>query len=78
MHIEDRDGNRLLDGFAGLYCVNVGYGQEALIDAAVQQMRALPFYNAFFQTTTPPAIALAERLASLTPPQFSHVFFATS
>jgi putrescine aminotransferase len=41
-------------------------------------MRELPFYNAFFQTATPPAIELAEKLAEVTPPQFRHVFFAGS
>ena len=63
---------------SGLWCVNVGYGQQALVDAAAKQMRELPFYNAFFQTATPPAIELAELLASITPPQFQHVFFTGS
>ncbi|HSW18115.1 MAG TPA: aminotransferase class III-fold pyridoxal phosphate-dependent enzyme, partial [Ramlibacter sp.] len=78
VYVWDSEGQRLFDAMSGLWCVNVGYGQEALIDAATQQMRALPFYNSFFQTTTPPAIALAERLAGLTPPQFKHVFFSGS
>ena len=63
---------------SGLWCVNVGYGQRALIDAATRQMSELPFYNAFFQTATPPAIELAELLAEVTPPQFQHVFFSGS
>jgi putrescine---pyruvate transaminase len=78
LHVWDSEGQRLLDTMSGLWCVNVGYGQTALIDAAIQQMRILPYYNAFFQTATPPAIALAERLATLTPPQFQHVFFSGS
>jgi hypothetical protein len=49
---------------------------EALVEAATRQMRELPFYNAFFQTATPPAIELAEKLAEVTPPQFQHVFFS--
>jgi putrescine aminotransferase len=77
-YVWDSDGQRIFDAMSGLWCVNVGYGQEALIDAATQQMRTLPFYNAFFQTTTPPATALAERLAGLAPPQFQHVFFTSS
>jgi len=76
--ISDSGGGRYLDGMSGLWCVNVGYGQQALIDAATHQMRELPFYNAFFQTATPPAIELAELLAELTPPQFKHVFFSGS
>ena len=78
LYVWDSEGKRLFDAMSGLWCVNIGYGQEALIDAATQQMRTLPFYNSFFQTTTPPAIALAERLAALTPPQFQHVFFSGS
>jgi putrescine aminotransferase len=78
LYVWDSEDQRLFDAMSGLWCVNVGYGQTALIDAAMQQMRALPYYNAFFQTTTPPAIALAERLAALTPPQFRHVFFSNS
>ncbi|HSH89572.1 MAG TPA: aspartate aminotransferase family protein [Ramlibacter sp.] len=78
LYVWDSDGKRLFDAMSGLWCVNVGYGQPALMDAALQQMQALPYYNAFFQTATPPAIALAERLAALTPPQFRHVFFSGS
>jgi len=63
---------------SGLWCVNVGYGQRALIDAATRQLETLPFYNAFFQTATEPAIELAERLAEVAPPGFSHVFFTNS
>jgi putrescine aminotransferase len=48
------------------------------VDAATAQLKQLPFYNAFFQTATPPAVALAELLAEVTPPQFKHVFFSGS
>jgi len=78
VYVWDSDGHRIFDAMSGLWCVNVGYGQEALVDAATGQMRTLPYYNAFFQTTTPPATALAERLAGLTPEQFQHVFFTAS
>ncbi|MDE2081496.1 MAG: aspartate aminotransferase family protein [Burkholderiales bacterium] len=78
IYLWDSDGHRLLDAMSGLWCVNVGYGQQALVDAATRQMQQLPFYNAFFQTATPPAIELAELLAEVTPPQFQHVFFAGS
>lgn len=78
IHLWDSEGQRILDAMSGLWCVNVGYGQRALIDAATRQLETLPFYNSFFQTTTPPAIALAERLAALTPPPFQHVFFTSS
>ncbi len=78
IYLWDSDGRRILDAMSGLWCVNVGYGQEALVAAAARQMRELPFYNAFFQTATPPAIELAELLAEVTPPQFEHVFFSGS
>ena len=78
IYLWDTEGHRLLDAMSGLWCVNVGYGQQALVDAATAQLKQLPFYNAFFQTATPPAVALAELLAEVTPPQFKHVFFSGS
>ncbi|PXW98112.1 putrescine aminotransferase [Sphaerotilus hippei] len=78
LYLWDSEGQRLFDAMSGLWCVNVGYGQQALIDAATRQLQQLPFYNAFFQTATPPAIELAELLAELTPPQFRHAFFTGS
>jgi len=78
IYLWDSDGHKILDAMSGLWCVNVGYGQQALIDAATHQMKELPFYNSFFQTATPPAIELAELLAQVSPPQFQHVFFSGS
>ncbi|HEX5688249.1 MAG TPA: aspartate aminotransferase family protein [Ideonella sp.] len=78
IYLWDSEGKKILDAMSGLWCVNVGYGQQALIDAATRQLKELPFYNAFFQTATPPAIELAELLSQVTPPQFQHVFFAGS
>ena len=78
IYLWDSEGRKLLDAMSGLWCVNVGYGQRELIDAATRQMTELPFYNAFFQTATEPAIELAELLADITPPQFEHVFFTNS
>jgi putrescine aminotransferase len=78
IYIWDSDGEKILDAMSGLWCVNVGYGQQALIDAATTQMKQLPFYNSFFQTATPPAIELAELLCEIASPQFNHVFFAGS
>ena len=78
IYLWDSEGHKILDAMSGLWCVNVGYGQQALVDAATRQMKELPFYNAFFQTATVPAIELAERLAQVTPKQFRHVFFSGS
>ena len=76
--ITDGDGHRILDGMAGLWCVNVGYGREELVDAAAAQMRELPFYNTFFKTTHPPAVELAALLAEIAPTSFNRVFFTGS
>ena len=74
----DSEGNELLDAMAGLWCVNLGYGRDELAEVAARQMKQLPYYNTFFQTTHVPAIALAEKIASLTPGDLNHVFFASS
>jgi putrescine aminotransferase len=76
--IYDSDGNALLDGMAGLWCVAVGYGREELARAAYEQMLELPYYNTFFRTATSPAIRLAARLAGLLGHDLSHVFFNNS
>ncbi len=75
--LTDAEGHRILDGMAGLWCVDVGYGRRELVDAAAAQMMKLPYYNTFFKTTTQPVAALAQRLARLAP-GFNHAFFATS
>ncbi len=76
--LTDSEGNEILDGMAGLWCVNVGYGREELSRVAARQMNELAFYNTFFQTTHVPAIALAARLAELAPGDLNHVFYAGS
>lgn len=74
----DSDGNKILDGMAGLWCVNVGYGRQELVDAAAEQMSQLAYYNTFFKTATSPSIELSEKLVELTPDGLNHVFFANS
>jgi putrescine---pyruvate transaminase len=76
--IEDSEGRRILDGMAGLWCVNVGYGNRELADAGYQALRELPYYNAFFQTTNPYAAELSAKLAEITPPGLERVLFANS
>jgi len=78
VYIRDSAGQQILDGMAGLWCVNVGYGRQELIDAATRQMQQLPYYNSFFQTAHPPAIELSAVLSEISPPQFNHAFFAGS
>ncbi len=78
VYLWDSEGNQIIDGMAGLWCVNVGYGREELAKAAYEQLQQLPYYNSFFQCTHPPAIELSEKLAEISPPQFNHVFFVNS
>ena len=76
--LTDSDGVQLLDAMAGLWCVNIGYGRHELAEVAARQMRELPYYNTFFQTTHTPVIALSQRLAELAPGDLNHVFYAGS
>ncbi len=78
VYVWDDQGNKLLDAFAGLWCVNIGYGRRELGEAASKQMTQLAYYNSFFQCTTEPTIRLAAKLAELTPGDLNHVFFANS
>ena len=78
VHLWDSEGNKILDGMAGLWCVAVGYGREELVEAAAAQMRELPFYNTFFQTAHPPALELAKAISDVAPQGMYHVFFTGS
>ncbi|HVJ37912.1 MAG TPA: aspartate aminotransferase family protein [Stenotrophomonas sp.] len=77
-YVWDAEGHKLLDAFAGLWCVNIGYGRAELGDAAANQMRTLAYYNSFFQCTTEPTIRLAAELAALAPGDINHAFFTNS
>ncbi|GHG82548.1 aspartate aminotransferase family protein [Pseudodonghicola xiamenensis] len=77
VYLTDSEGHEILDGMAGLWCVNIGYGREELAEVAARQIRELPYYNTFFQTTHVPAIALAAKIAELAPGDLNHVFFAS-
>ena len=76
--VYDSDGKRWLDGVAGLWCVNVGYGRDELVRVASEQMKELPFYNTFFKTATPPTVQLAATLAGKLGGKLKHVFFNSS
>ena len=78
VYLWDARGQRLLDGLAGLWCVNVGYSCREIADAVDAQMRRLPYYCSFFNTTTEPAIELAAYIARLAPPSLGHVMFCNS
>ncbi len=78
VYIYDADGNQILDGMSGLWCVNAGYGRDELVDAAAKQLRELPYYNSFFQCAHPPSIELSRLLQEITQPQFKRAFYASS
>lgn len=78
VYIEDAEGNRILDGMAGLWCMAVGYGRQSVVDAVARQMQQLPYYNTFFQTSHPPVLELAARLAKVAPEHINHAFFTGS
>jgi len=78
VYIYDDNGNKLLDAMAGLWCVNIGYGRQELVDVATTQMSELPYYNLFFKTTHAPVAKLAAKITSLAPAHMNKVFFTGS
>ncbi|QRF65156.1 aspartate aminotransferase family protein [Ponticoccus alexandrii] len=77
-HIEDRDGTRLLDAFAGLYCVNVGYGRPEIAEAIAAQARELAYYHAYVGHGTEASITLAKMVLDRAPEHMSKVYFGLS
>jgi len=75
MWVTDIDGNEVLDAFAGLWCVNVGYGHESIVEVAAEQMRRLPYATGYFHFGSEPAVQLAEKLVELSPDGLDHVYF---
>lgn len=75
VHIQDRDGNNLLDAFAGLYCVNAGYGRKEIIEAIAAQARELAYYHAYVGHGTEASITLAKMVLERAPKNMSKVYF---
>ncbi|MEP1442150.1 MAG: aminotransferase class III-fold pyridoxal phosphate-dependent enzyme [Hyphomicrobiales bacterium] len=73
--LTDIEGNELLDGFAGLWCVNAGYGHQSIVEAATEQMLRLPYATGYFGYGSEPAIKLAAKIAEISPGDLNHVFF---
>lgn len=78
VYVWDAEGHKLLDAFAGLWCVNIGYGRRELGAVAARQMTELAYYNSFFGCTTEPTVRLAAKIAELTPADLNHAFFTNS
>ncbi|NOX74479.1 MAG: aminotransferase class III-fold pyridoxal phosphate-dependent enzyme [Alphaproteobacteria bacterium] len=77
-YVTDSDGNELLDGIGGLWCVNVGHGRHEIIEAITKQLETLDYYSTFYNFTHPSAVLLAEKLASLAPGNLNRVYFSNS
>lgn len=73
--ITDAEGRQLIDGFAGLWCVNAGYGHESIVEAAANQMRELAYATGYFGLGSEPAIRLAAELAERAPGDLNRVYF---
>jgi adenosylmethionine-8-amino-7-oxononanoate aminotransferase len=73
--VRDAEGHELIDGFSGLWCVNAGYGEASIVEAARAQMEALPYASSFSHFANAPSIELAAELAELAPEGLDHVFF---
>jgi len=78
IYLFDSEGNKILDGMAGLWCVNIGYGRKDLPEVAKQQMEQLAYYNTFFKTTHPAVVELSHLLSEVAPEGFKHVFYTNS
>ena len=78
VYLWDSNGNKIIDGMSGLWCVQVGYGNKELADAGYEALKTLPYYNHFFKTTNPYTAELADKMAKLLPEGHERVLFASS
>ena len=78
VHITDRDGRRMLDAFAGLYCVNVGYGRTEIAEAIAKQAHELAYYHSYVGHGTEASITLAKMILDRAPASMSKVYFGQS
>jgi len=77
-YIHDRDGNEYLDGFAGLYCVNIGYGRSEIAEAISKQAKDLSYYHAYVGHSTEASITLSKMVIDRAPENMSKVYFGLS
>ncbi len=77
-YVRNSEGEKLLDGIGGLWCVNIGHGRREIIDAITRQLTELDYYSTFYNLTHPLAAELAAKVTSLAPDNLNHVYFANS
>ena len=78
MRVTDHRGREFLDAGGGLWCMNVGYGRQAIADVAAAQMAKLPYFHSFGLFSNEPLIRLADRLLKLAPPGMTRAIFCSS
>ncbi len=78
VYLWDSNGEKMLDGMSGLWCVQIGYGNAELAEAGYEALKTLPYYNHFFKTSNPYTIELATKLAQILPEGHERVLFANS
>lgn len=78
IHVTDARGNRYLDAFGGLYCVNVGYGRRSIADAIHKQAKSLAYFHAYAATSNEPAIRLSKTILDMAPAEMGRIFFGLS
>ena len=76
-YVYDTEGNKYLDGIAGLWCVNIGYRHQTMVKAISDQINEIAYYTTFGHVVTPPAAELAAKIAELAPGDLNHTFFGT-
>ena len=76
IHVEDADGNKYIDGIAGLWCVNIGHGRKEMGEAMAEQATRMAYYSPFDKLSNLPAIELSAKLAALAPDNLNRVFYS--
>jgi len=78
IHIQDQNGNDIIDAFAGLYCMNIGYGRDEVAEAIYKQAKQLAYCHTYAQQSNEPLIRLSERLCKMAPGNMERVFYGMS
>lgn len=78
VRIKDATGREYIDGFAGLYCVNIGYGRTEVAEAIARQAYKLAYYHSYASHTTEQLAKLSDRLVKMAPGKMSKVFYGLS
>jgi len=78
IYIRNQDGSEFLDGFAGLYCVNVGYGRTEIADAIYEQAKKLAYYHTYVGHSNEAIIELSQRIIDWAPDGMRKVYYGLS